>query len=269
MTELTLVYDQSPFDAIRKVRADGTEYWSARDLMPVMGYARWNEFKNPIDRAIKSAENQNANTADLFRRSTEKSGGRPAEDYELSRFAAYLVAMNGDPNKREVAAAQAYFAIRTREAEVAPAPALTGPELMATALLEAASTLKAKDRQIAELEAPAKAWNNLASANGHYSVAEAAKILSQDPAISTGRDRLFDFMAHHKWIFRHQGKRGGWEAYQTAVDNGRLYERPATPFLNSKTGDYELPAPTIRVTVKGIEKLRGLLGGTGEIEVNA
>ncbi|MBM4489711.1 hypothetical protein GS471_17090 [Rhodococcus hoagii] len=89
--------------------------------MPVMGYARWNEFLNPIERAMKSAANQGADAAELFRRSAEKStGGRPSVNFELSRFAAYLVAMNGDPNKPEVAAAQAYFAIRTREAEVRP-----------------------------------------------------------------------------------------------------------------------------------------------------
>lgn len=119
MTDLTLYSGESPFDSIREVRADGTEFWDARKLQPVMGYVRWNEFKNPIERAIKSAENQGADTAELFRRSAEKSsGGRPAENFELTRFAAYLVAMNGDPNKPEVAAAQAYFAIRTREAEV-------------------------------------------------------------------------------------------------------------------------------------------------------
>lgn len=119
MTDLTLYSGESPFDSICEVRADGTEFWDARKLQPVMGYVRWNEFKNPIERAIKSAENQGANTAELFRRSAEKSsGGRPAENFELTRFAAYLVAMNGDPNKPEVAAAQAYFAIRTREAEV-------------------------------------------------------------------------------------------------------------------------------------------------------
>lgn len=118
MNDLTL--HGSPFDAIRRTRADGSEYWSARDLMPLMGYARWNEFKNPIERAITSAENVGHEAADLFRRSTEKAtGGRPSDDFELTRFAAYLVAMNGDPNKSEVAAAQGYFAIRTHQAETA------------------------------------------------------------------------------------------------------------------------------------------------------
>ncbi|MHA4848522.1 phage antirepressor [Rhodococcus sp. MSC1_016] len=147
-------------------------------------------------------------------------------------------------------------------------PTLTGPELMATALLEAAATLKAKDQQIAELEAPARAWNNLADAKGNYSVAEAAKILSQDPNIRIGRDRLFDFMHSKRWIFRSRNPRGGWEARQEQVDTGRLYERPARPFLNAKSGEYELPAPTLRVTVKGIARLHDLLGGSGQLTLS-
>ncbi|PRQ11714.1 hypothetical protein C1Y63_04715 [Corynebacterium sp. 13CS0277] len=114
----------SPFDDHRHVREDGTEYWSARDLMTLMGYPRWGDFQKPLTRAMKAAENQNAQLEGNFRRSPKVSGKRgPAqEDYELSRFAAYLVAMNGDPNKLEVAAAQAYFAIRTRQAETGQAP---------------------------------------------------------------------------------------------------------------------------------------------------
>ena len=96
-------------------------------------------------------------------------------------------------------------------------------------------------------------------------VAEAAKILSRDPSITTGRDRLFAYMAEAKWIFKSKNQRGGWEAYQTAVDTRRLVERPARPFLNAKTGAYELPAPTIRVTAKGIGKLHELMGGSEPI----
>ncbi len=112
----------SPFDAIRRTDATGREYWSARDLMNPMGYGRWNEFRPVIDRAMRSATNQGHEVEPLFRVNPEKTGGRPREDYRLTRFAAYLVAMNGDPRKPEVAAAQAYFAVRTREAETAARP---------------------------------------------------------------------------------------------------------------------------------------------------
>lgn len=121
MSDIQTISGESPFDAIRRVRADGSEYWSARDLMPLMGYGTWERFKNPIERALASARNQLGDTAGDFRRSAKNSATKPMEDFELSRFAAYLVAMNGDPNKPEVAAAQHYFAVRTREAESRPA----------------------------------------------------------------------------------------------------------------------------------------------------
>lgn len=125
MSELQLTGDQSPFDAIKRNRPDGSEFWSARDLMRVEGYQRWEKFKNGLSRAMATAANQGHNVEDHFPRSVQKvdigSGAtREVEDFCLTRFAAYLVAMNGDPNMPEVAAAQAYFAIKTREAEVRP-----------------------------------------------------------------------------------------------------------------------------------------------------
>lgn len=130
----------SPFDDLQRVRPDGSEYWSGRELMPIMAYGRWHEFMKPLKRAMQAAANQNIAVSSNFCRSTKVSGrrGPVQEDYELSRFAAYLVAMNGDPNKPQVAAAQAYFAIRTREAETRPVrPAV--PQNYAEALREAAN----------------------------------------------------------------------------------------------------------------------------------
>lgn len=153
----------SPFDAIKNITADGHEYWSARDLMPLMGYPRWNEFKVPLERAMKSAEVQGNDVATLFRGSAEKTSGRPREDFHLTRFAAYLVAMNGDPNKPEVAAAQAYFAIKTREAETAKSPAeLTRREILTLALeaeekAEEQRQLAEKRQRALEAQAPAVA----------------------------------------------------------------------------------------------------------------
>lgn len=145
---------QSPFDRIRRVDPDGSEWWSARDLMPLMGYTKWQAFEVPLNRAMKSAEAQGINVENNFTGSRKVSGGRGPDqfDYRLTRFACYLVAMNGDPNKPEVAAAQAYFAVRTREAETTPAKELTGPELMAKALVEAQATLHRAEQRASQAE---------------------------------------------------------------------------------------------------------------------
>ncbi|MDI3315905.1 MAG: hypothetical protein QJR12_16995 [Mycobacterium sp.] len=118
MSTLTVTDGRSPFDRIKQTRPDGSEFWSARQLQSLMAYGTWERFSNPLQRAIQSASNTGIAVDQHFRRSVKKTGGRPREDYELSRYAAYLVAMNGDPNKPEVAAAQSYFAERTRQAEV-------------------------------------------------------------------------------------------------------------------------------------------------------
>ncbi|WJD99736.1 hypothetical protein [Streptomyces antimycoticus] len=118
-----MVARTSPFDAIRRVRPDGSEYWPARDMQPLMGYSQWSKLKTPLTRAMATAKNQGLDVAANFARLGKVSGSRgpSQEDYELSRTAAYLLAMNGDPNKPEVAAAQMYFAAKTREAELAQA----------------------------------------------------------------------------------------------------------------------------------------------------
>lgn len=122
MSELQPTGEQSPFDAIRRVREDGSEYWTARDLQVATAYARWEDFAKIVDRAIASAQNSGHDVPRSFSAITEKpsGGGRPRSDHELSRFGAYLTVMNGDPNLPRVAEAQAYFAVKAREAEVAP-----------------------------------------------------------------------------------------------------------------------------------------------------
>ena len=110
---------KSPFDSIKRIDREGCEYWLARELMGLLGYPRWNEFKVAIERAMVSCEAQQGSNevGKHFSVSILKSGGRPQEDYRLSRYAAYLIAMNGDVRKPEIAQAQSYFVIKTREAE--------------------------------------------------------------------------------------------------------------------------------------------------------
>ena len=113
----------SPFDGIRHVDEAGNEWWSGRELMPLLGYGQWFNFVDAIDKAKVSiviagqtAENHISNVRNVVKR--PQGGGSDTLDYKLSRSACYLVAMNGDPRKPEIAAAQAYFVAKTREAEV-------------------------------------------------------------------------------------------------------------------------------------------------------
>ncbi|AVH63900.1 BRO family protein [Nostoc sp. 'Peltigera membranacea cyanobiont' N6] len=108
----------SPFDKIKQVDTDGNEYWLARELMPILGYQQWRQFEDAISRAIAACSNIEQESEKHFLRLTAKStGGRPRDDFKLTRYGCYLTAMNGDPRKPEIAAAQSYFVVKTREAE--------------------------------------------------------------------------------------------------------------------------------------------------------
>lgn len=114
----------SPFDALRRTDEAG-EHWTGRDLMHPLGYDSWRRFDDAIERAKAACANSGNDVTSNFAGSVKNPAGvgRPAEDVRLTRFGAYLVAMNGDPRKPEIAAAQSYFAVKTREAEIAAAPA--------------------------------------------------------------------------------------------------------------------------------------------------
>lgn len=115
---------QSPnFDSIKHVNPYGVEYWSARDLAPLLGYEKWQRFTDALKRAMTACEQVGQSVQDHFTASGKMvrvgSGAeREVKDYFLSRFACYLVAQNGDPRKLEIAEAQAYFAVATRANEL-------------------------------------------------------------------------------------------------------------------------------------------------------
>lgn len=136
------------------------------------------------------------------------------------------------------------------------APPMSEDEIVHQALAITARRVEVLQQQVAELEPRAEAWDELASAEGDYEVADAAKILAR-VGIETGRQRLFGQMADLGWIFR--GPQGKWKARQTAVDAGYLTEKPQSHH-HPRTGDLVLDPPQVRVTVRGLERLRVRLG---------
>lgn len=111
------------FEGLKRVNQYGAEYWTARDLQPLFGYNHWRSFENAIRKAITSCEQSSNDPSHHFARARKPiAGGKGAvqevDDYQLSRFACYLIAQNGDPRKPEIAAAQEYFAIQTRRQEL-------------------------------------------------------------------------------------------------------------------------------------------------------
>jgi anti-repressor protein len=128
----------------------------------------------------------------------------------------------------------------------------TPEQLLARALIMANDTLTAKNEQIAELEPKAGAWDALASAKGDYSVGDAAKMLAR-AGIPTGPTRLFGQLADLKWTFRNSD--GAWRAYAERVEKGYLAEKPSFHY-HPKTGERVVDPPQVRVTIKGLERLR-------------
>ena len=120
--ELTSIGGKS-FEDLKQANEHDAEYWSARDLQPLLGYSQWRRFEDAINRAQASCEQSGNAPAYHFADAGKPiTGGKGAvqvvQDYHLSRFACYLIAQNGDPRKPEIASAQKYFAVQARRQEL-------------------------------------------------------------------------------------------------------------------------------------------------------
>ena len=95
------------FEDIKQVHEDGTEYWSARELAPALEYTQWRNFSKVIERAMIACENSGHSVSDDFAEVSKivEAGAtsKPKKDYELSRYACYLIVQNGDPRKEVIA----------------------------------------------------------------------------------------------------------------------------------------------------------------------
>jgi DNA-damage-inducible protein D len=262
----------SPFDSIRRVREDGSEYWLARELMPLLGYRDWRNFERAIEQAMIVAETAHLNVAANFVATTGVSGSRgPApKDYELSRYACYVTAMRGDSHKPEIADALTYFAVRTHEAETAPAlPDISTPAgvlVMAEQFAATARQLVERDAQIKVLTPKANYVDSFVSAVGD---ATTIRVLANQ--VGMAEQALRDLLVSKKVIYRKlegtrysrsQGKRVSeysWHAHAKHADSFVERDQPEAPRLHN--GQMRT---TLYVTPVGKTRVADLLRRAGE-----
>lgn len=124
MNKNTIMTLKNSFDALQQMVKDSdVEFWYARELMPELGYDRWENFSKVIQKATDACKPVGAPVDNHFRGITKKvsigSGAeRAIDDIVLTRYACYLIAQNGDPRKEPIAFAQTYFALQTRKQEL-------------------------------------------------------------------------------------------------------------------------------------------------------
>mgnify|MGYP004680887673 FL=1 len=116
-------YSEQTFESIKHVNEYGEEYWLARELQLVLEYAQWRRFSDAIERAKLACKNSGFAVEDHFAdvgKMVDIGSGaeRQIDDVMLSRYACYLIVMNGDPRKEVIAIGQSYFAIKTRQREL-------------------------------------------------------------------------------------------------------------------------------------------------------
>ena len=124
MTEEQVVkYSEQTFESIKHINEHGQEYWLARELQNVLEYSQWRRFEETIERARLACETSGNNIEDHFVDVVKKveigsKVEREINDVMLSRYACYLIVMNGDPRKEVIAVGQTYFAVKTRQQEL-------------------------------------------------------------------------------------------------------------------------------------------------------
>ena len=224
----------SPFDSIREFDEHGLEFWSARLLQGPLGYIEFRNFQDAIERAKISCEMAGHPVSDHFTASTKtvvvgSGASRELDDVRLSRYGAYLVAMNGDPRKPEIAAAQQYFIVRTRQAETQSASSENLTQILGVMMEQIRTTrehaVALVDHERRIVEAADKAEKALAEIQrmqearpvfeGVYTIQEFARHLGcplQSARKIKDRQELGEFLSE---ICRDRDVKGFIEGYRT------------------------------------------------------
>jgi DNA-damage-inducible protein D len=123
-----ITYSQQTFENIKHTDENGTEFWYARELQTALEYTEWRNFEKSVKRAkeacVASGFAETDHFVDVNKMVALGSGSeRKIADVKLSRYACYLIVMNGDPRKEVIALGQTYFAVKTRQKEISDSAA--------------------------------------------------------------------------------------------------------------------------------------------------
>ncbi|MFD7162761.1 phage antirepressor KilAC domain-containing protein [Streptomyces violascens] len=258
---------ESPFDAIKQTGESGNEYWSARALMSLFNYSRWDDVEKGIYRAKVAIENtgisagQHVNEVVLNYKAGFATKAMP--DFRLTRYGAYMWAMNGDPTKPEVAAAQSYFAIKTRQAETAQP--LQAPTNMIEALelaLHNAKQLEAAKAELLEAAPKVELAERFIESDGTYTWDEVARDLDLGRNKLLERLRLSNVLMDGMYYDRRTGRKKTNRRhnlpYQRYENLGWFDLNHTNHYTDTETGK-EYFDTEVFVTPKGLNGIRKIL----------
>lgn len=226
---------------VRVVTIDGEPWFVLADLARVLDIAAPARLAARLDEGVRQTH-------------TLSTPGGPQAMTVVSEAGMYEVVIRSD--KPDAARFRRWIT-----AEVLPTirrtgsygtPALTGPELLARAVIEAQAMIQAREAQVAELTPRAEAWDALAATDGDYSMRDAAQILCRDHGIDIGQNRLSKRLREIGWVDP------AGIPYQRHVDLGRIRSR-ARYYTHARTQERVLADPQIRITPKGVADLRTIL----------
>lgn len=136
-------------------------------------------------------------------------------------------------------------------------------EMTSHVIAELSRRIEEAQERARELEAPARAWTGLSSADGDFTVSDAAKALAR-AGVETGPRKLYDWLKDNGWVFRRGGR---WQAMQSAVNAGLIVERITSGYFDQSSGERKHGDPQIRITAKGLERLLDLTRQQTELAV--
>lgn len=245
---------------VRTLEIEGEPWFVAGDVLAALAIGN-------VTEAMRGLDEDEFSTTEVV----DSAGRRQPNAYIVNEAGLYsLILRSRKPQakafKRWITHEVLPAIRKTGRYEAAPAPVPVesiGRRELALMVIAAEDRADAAEKAMAEMAPAAEAWEVLASADGDYSVADAAKMLSRHRLISVGQRRLFTILGELRWIYR--GSDQAWTVYQRAVDSGWLTEK-ASSHYHPRTGELVLDPPQVRVMVKGLAELQKRLTGTqGEI----